>query len=127
MEPLLLMLDDESFEPSLKKSKGGAVITLGDCAAEVSPMDERTVLTSVTVPSKSEPCTPLLLLMAAEYAAGSGQELFVPHESGCADMFGGYDTCTVRDGVCAGRPGSLVVYMGPQLLKRKRRRRGGGA
>jgi len=127
MEPLLLMLDDESLAPALKKSQGGAAITLGDCAAEVAPMDDRVVLTSVTVPSASEPHTPLLLLLAAEYAAGAGHELFVPQESGCADAFGEYDICSVRDGVCAGRPGSLVVYMGPKLLKRKRRKARDGA
>lgn len=116
------MLDDENHAPALKKSQGGATITLGDCQAEMAPMDDRVVLTSVTIPSASEPNTQLLLLLAAEYAAGAGSELFVPHDSGCGDSFGEYDICSVREGICAGKSGSLVVYMGPKLLKHKPRK-----
>lgn len=123
MEPLLLLLDDEQCTPSLKKSKGGATITMGDCCAEVAPMDGRAVLTSVTVPSVSEPHTPLLLLLAAEYAAGAGQELFLPHETGFQGALNGYDACSVCDGACAGRLGEFIVYMGPKLLKRKPRKK----
>jgi hypothetical protein len=126
LEPLLLMLEDGSLEPALSRRKGRALISLGDCTAEVSPMDGRAVLTSVTVPSASEPRMPLLLLLAAEYASGSGRELFVPGDAGCGGALDGIDACAVREGVCAGRPGSLVVYMGPRLLRR-RRRRGRGA
>lgn len=124
LEQVLLALDGMDPPPSLSKTKGVATIAAGDCLAELAPMDGRLVLTSVTVPSASEPHMPLLLLLAAEHAAGTGRELFLPRDVGC-DL-GGYDACSLRDGACAGRPGTFVVYMGPKLMRRKRRR-GGGA
>ena len=119
LEHVLLALDGMDPPPSLSKTKGNATIAAGDCLAELVPMDGRLVLTSVTVPSASEPHMPLLLLLAAEHAAGMGQELFLPRDAGC-DL-SGYDACSLRDGVCAGRSGTFVVYMGPKLMKRKRR------
>jgi hypothetical protein len=124
LEGVLLALDGMEPPPSLSKAKGSATITAGDCLAELVPMDGRLVLTSVMVPSASEPSMPLLLLLAAEYAAGTGRELFLPRGDGC-DL-SGYDACSLRDGVCAGRLGTFVVYMGPRLMRRKRRS-GGGA
>lgn len=119
MQDILLMLDGGMAVPSIKKSKGGATVTLDNCTVEVSPMDGRMVVTSV----EAQPVNvPILLLLAAEHAASGGHELFVPSETPAHDIFSGYDACSVRDGECAGQHGAIVLYMGPKLLKRKRRK-----
>lgn len=117
---MLAILDQDWAKPSVAKSKGIATLSFGDCVAEISTMDGRMVMTSVTVPSADPNHAPLLLLLAAEYAAGAGHELFVPEDTGFHSALDACDMCSVREGLCAGRSGNSVVYMGPALMKRKR-------
>ncbi len=120
MEPELTLLDQEWAKPSVAKSKGIATVSFGDCAAEITSMDGKMVMTSVTVSSLDPHHAPLLLLLAAEYAGTAGHELFVPQDTGFHSALDGCDLCSVREGLCAGRSGNSVVYMGPALMKRKR-------
>lgn len=120
MNPMLALLDEGTARPTVVKSKGVTTLSFGDCMAEISSMDGRMVMTSVTVPSLDPNHAPLLLLLAAEYAGGAGHELFVPEDTGFHSALDGCDMCSVREGVCAGRAGNSVVYLGPALLKRKR-------
>lgn len=120
MDSMLAILDQEWAKPSVAKSKGVATLSFGDCAAEISDMDGRMVMTSVTVPSTDPNHAPLLLLLAAEYAGGAGHELFVPEDTGFHSALDGCDMCSVREGLCAGKSGNSVVYLGPALMKRKR-------
>lgn len=120
MNPMLALLDGGLARPSVAKSKGVATLSFGDCMAEISAMDGRMVMTSVTVPSLDPNHAPLLLLLAAEYAGGAGHELFVPEDTGFHSALDDCDMCSVREGLCAGKSGSSVVYLGPALMKRKR-------
>jgi len=119
MNPMLTILDEGVVKPKVSKSKGIDTLSFGDCMAEISTMDGRMVMTSVTVPSMDPNHAPLLLLLAAEHAGFAGHELFVPEDTGFHSALDGCDMCSVREGLCAGRAGNSVVYLGPALMKRK--------